>query len=52
METAKKDDWQITGIEPNDMARKLANEKTDNAVYNADTLFVLLSPIQCVFTYE
>ena len=31
---AKNVNWNITGIEPNEQARKIANSKTNNSVYN------------------
>lgn len=36
LETAKQNGWQITGIEPNEKARTIANQKTNNAVFDAD----------------
>ncbi len=38
LEICQKNGWSITGIEPNDTARKLANTKTNNAVYNIEAL--------------
>ncbi len=34
LKTAKNDSWSITGIEPDEKARKIANTKTDNAVFS------------------
>ena len=31
---AKNANWNVTGIEPNEQARKIANSKTNNSVYN------------------
>ncbi|GAB5565120.1 MAG: class I SAM-dependent methyltransferase [Winogradskyella sp.] len=33
LETAQKDNWNVTGIEPNESARQIANSKTNNAVF-------------------
>ncbi len=33
LETAQKDNWNVTGIEPNENARQIANSKTNNAVF-------------------
>lgn len=38
LETAQKDNWQITGIEPNEKAREIANAKTNNAVFEIQYL--------------
>ena len=38
LQIASKHGWSISGIEPNDQARALANKKTDNAVYDVDQL--------------
>ncbi|MBC2843879.1 class I SAM-dependent methyltransferase [Winogradskyella flava] len=38
LETAQKDDWQITGIEPNENARRIANSKTNNSVFEIEYL--------------
>lgn len=38
LQTAKKSHWTVFGIEPNEQARKIANKKTDNAVFNSDQL--------------
>lgn len=35
---AKRNNWTITGIEPNKEARLIANKKTDNAVFNTEHL--------------
>lgn len=36
--TAQYNDWNITGIEPNEQARTIANKKTNNQVFNTDKL--------------
>jgi len=38
LETAQKDDWHITGIEPNENARRIANSKTNNSVFETEHL--------------
>lgn len=38
LKVAQKRKWSVIGIEPNDEARRLANLKTNNAVYNIDKL--------------
>ncbi|WP_282042186.1 class I SAM-dependent methyltransferase [Winogradskyella flava] len=38
LETAQKGDWQITGIEPNENARRIANSKTNNSVFEIEHL--------------
>ncbi|MBU2926764.1 class I SAM-dependent methyltransferase [Winogradskyella psychrotolerans] len=38
LETALKDHWEITGIEPNENARQIANSKTNNAVFETEEL--------------
>lgn len=38
LETAKKDNWNITGIEPDENAREIANAKASNKVYETETL--------------
>lgn len=38
LEVAQKDNWIITGIEPNEQARVIANLKTNNSVFNTETL--------------
>ena len=38
---AKKNGWNITGIEPNTLAREIANKKTNNCVYDIETLLAL-----------
>ena len=32
--TAQKDGWQVTGVEPDQQARQIANSKTNNAVFD------------------
>ena len=41
LETAKNNGWQITGIEPSDNAREIANKKTNNSVYKIEQLLKL-----------
>lgn len=41
LETALKDNWKITGIEPNESARQIANSKTNNAVFETEELVKL-----------
>lgn len=41
LETAKKDNWSITGIEPDKNAREIANAKASNKVYETETLMSL-----------
>lgn len=38
LKVAQKRKWSVIGIEPNDEARRLANLKTNNAVYNIEKL--------------
>ncbi|MBV7269141.1 class I SAM-dependent methyltransferase [Winogradskyella luteola] len=38
LETAQKDNWQISGIEPNKNARQIANSKTNNSVFEIEHL--------------
>ena len=38
LETALKDNWNITGIEPNENARQIANSKTSNSVFETEKL--------------
>ena len=39
LEVCKNNGWNITGVEPDDQARDIANLKTDNAVSNIESLF-------------
>ncbi|WP_027138086.1 class I SAM-dependent methyltransferase [Gaetbulibacter saemankumensis] len=41
LQVAKSNSWEVVGIEPNNEARKLANKKTDQAVFNSENLFKL-----------
>ena len=41
LETAIKDNWSITGIEPNEQARQIANSKTNNSVFEIEELLKL-----------
>ena len=38
LQTAKQNDWNVFGIEPNEEARTLANKKTNQAVFNTEKL--------------
>ncbi len=38
LQTAQKNDWIVSGIEPNDDARTIANQKTNNSVFNIEHL--------------
>ena len=38
LETALKDNWNITGIEPDENARQIANSKTSNSVFEIEHL--------------
>ncbi len=38
LQLAKQNSWSICGIEPNEKARSIANEKTANAVFNSNKL--------------
>jgi len=38
LNSCKKNGWQITGIEPDENARKIANKLTNNSVYDQDRL--------------
>ena len=38
LETALKANWKITGIEPNESARQIANSKTNNSVFQTEEL--------------
>lgn len=38
LKTAKKNNWQVSGVEPNEQARLIANEKTNNSVYGIEQL--------------
>lgn len=38
LETASKDHWKITGIEPNESARQIANSKTNNSIFESGEL--------------
>ena len=43
LEVAKNDGWSVTGVEPNQMARDIANSKTDQAVSDVTELDQLKS---------
>ncbi|MEO6348046.1 MAG: class I SAM-dependent methyltransferase [Aquaticitalea sp.] len=38
LQIAKQNDWIVIGIEPNPHVRQIANEKTNNTVFNVDQL--------------
>jgi len=38
LKVAQDNGWKISGIEPNDSARKIANKKTNNSVFNTEKL--------------
>lgn len=38
LQTAKQNNWKVTGIEPNASARTIANQKTDNSVFDTEQL--------------
>ncbi len=38
LQVAKHNNWKISGIEPNPQARAIANNKTDNSVFDLDQL--------------
>ncbi len=38
LQTAKQNKWIVSGIEPNEQARTIANKKTDNSVYEIEQL--------------
>ncbi|MFH4963823.1 class I SAM-dependent methyltransferase [Gaetbulibacter sp. M235] len=41
LQIAKDGGWEVYGIEPNDEARKIANKKTENSVFNSENLLKL-----------
>ncbi|RIA11127.1 methyltransferase family protein [Flavobacteriaceae bacterium MAR_2010_72] len=41
LKIAQQDGWQVTGIEPNDKARLIANTKTKSNVFDSEELFNL-----------
>jgi 2-polyprenyl-3-methyl-5-hydroxy-6-metoxy-1,4-benzoquinol methylase len=38
LEIAQQNNWHVSGIEPNEKARNIANKKTNNAVFKTDQL--------------
>jgi len=38
LQTAQQNNWLVSGIEPNEQARHIANKKTNNAVFEIDEL--------------
>tara|TARA_R110000868_G_scaffold119018_5_gene315306 strand:+ start:100 stop:951 length:852 start_codon:yes stop_codon:yes gene_type:complete len=38
LQTARQNNWTVSGIEPNEQARQIANKKTDNLVFEIDQL--------------
>ncbi|WP_372936276.1 class I SAM-dependent methyltransferase [Seonamhaeicola sp.] len=41
LQTAQKNNWVVTGIEPNEDARNIANIKTNNSVFDSEQFFQL-----------
>lgn len=41
LKVASNNGWEISGFEPNDIAREIANKKTNNSVLHSDALFEL-----------
>lgn len=41
LETAKNNNWEVVGIEPNEKARAIANKKTNNLVFEIEQLLKL-----------
>ncbi|NNK59723.1 MAG: class I SAM-dependent methyltransferase [Flavobacteriaceae bacterium] len=41
LQAALKNEWRVTGIEPNEKARKIANEKTNHQVFEVEHLNTL-----------
>ncbi|MFI1772621.1 class I SAM-dependent methyltransferase [Thalassobellus citreus] len=40
LQTAKDNNWNVTGIEPNEQARNIANKKTNDSVFNTEQLSI------------
>jgi 2-polyprenyl-3-methyl-5-hydroxy-6-metoxy-1,4-benzoquinol methylase len=40
LQIAKQNNWTVSGIEPNEDARQIANSKTNNSVYSTEQLLV------------
>jgi len=38
LQTAQQNNWQVSGIEPNEQARHIANKKTNNSVFEIEAL--------------
>ncbi|MEL0455297.1 class I SAM-dependent methyltransferase [Flavobacteriaceae bacterium SZ-1-7] len=38
LQVAQNNDWKVLGIEPNEQARQIANQKTNNAVFKTEQL--------------
>ena len=38
LQISQANNWEVSGIEPNEKARSIANEKTDNSVYEIEQL--------------
>ena len=38
LQTARQNNWTVSGIEPNEQARQIANKKTNNSVFEIDYL--------------
>jgi 2-polyprenyl-3-methyl-5-hydroxy-6-metoxy-1,4-benzoquinol methylase len=41
LQISKDNGWSVLGVEPNDYARKIANNKTNNSVYNSEEFLKL-----------
>ncbi|MEH1007716.1 class I SAM-dependent methyltransferase [Winogradskyella sp. ECml5-4] len=41
LQTALNNNWKVTGIEPNESARQIANSKTNNSVFSTEELLKL-----------
>jgi 2-polyprenyl-3-methyl-5-hydroxy-6-metoxy-1,4-benzoquinol methylase len=39
LKISQKNNWKVFGIEPNEKARQIANQKTDNSVFGIEQLF-------------
>ena len=50
IQVAQQNGWNVTGIEPDDQARTIANTKTNNVVYNLEKLDQLETQVYDVIT--
>lgn len=41
LQIAQQNGWRVLGIEPNEQARQIANQKTNNSVFETEDLFTL-----------